>query len=107
MPMPPNEYIAALIIKHLRGELSPGEETALQDWMAKSENNRRIAESFLDEHKLDQAILDHWVKERIWTRLEAGIEETPVIPIWRRTGWRMAAAATILLAIAGIYLLRS
>ena len=105
--MSPNEYIASLIIKHLQGQLTPSEQAELQDWMAESESHRLIAESFLEEQKLARGILDHWVKGRIWARLESGIAEGTIVPLWSRTWWRFAAAATLVLAIVGFYLVRS
>lgn len=89
--------IKQLIIRRLQEELTPAEQQELSDWINASPFNKEIAEEFLDEKKLQQAVHDLYTsKEKVWQRLNEAIPGTKVVPMFRKTIFRWAAASVII-----------
>jgi len=99
-------WIASLLEKHVRKEqLTPGEQEAIEKWLAVSEGNRALFERITDESQLALALVE----------LQGADTESALVKAHARIGgnvrlrvlrWRWAAAAAVLLFTAigvGIY----
>ncbi|HTJ11789.1 MAG TPA: FecR domain-containing protein [Dinghuibacter sp.] len=97
-----SERIIRLISGYLAGSLDEAERAELERWMAASELNRRAVEDFQSDDALRAADLSA-IRDRIWERLDAHIPEarTRTFPVWR---W--VAAAAVVAAIVGVFMLR-
>ncbi|NII25846.1 FecR family protein [Pseudoflavitalea sp. X16] len=91
--------IRVLILKHLRGTLTPEENNVLQEWKAASRENRRLFDTFEDEEALTQEMKDYFS-----FRKEAARRRKEVVVMDRRntrhTWYKYAAAAVLLIAVS-------
>ena len=99
-------WIAGLLEKHIRKEqLTPGEQEAIEKWLAVSEGNRALFERITDESQLALALveLQGADTESALVKAHARIDGNVRPRVLR---WRWAAAAAVLVFIAvgvGIY----
>src|SRR5690606_33792497 len=96
--------IATLISKYLRGELTEEESNALQQWVQEKEENSQLLESFLDREKIQEDVtyVSNIDVDAAWRQVRK--KQQKKRPIYRYAG---AAAALVLLAIAGWFMLPS
>ena len=100
------QRIAALIIKHLRGELTSEENTELQEWIEASAENRDLFNRLSNEDTFKQDIIEfHESKLNTWNKIDTAISEVPVVTMKpnRRRNY-LAAASVIVLLSAGAWL---
>ncbi len=99
-------YVASLIVKHLKGELTEKEEQYLNNWLAESEQNRLLFWKLTNEERLESQSAEFISTdvEAAWRRLQAKM----VTKTSRKASGRiwMAAAAVSILAIASWELLQ-
>lgn len=105
--------IAALIVKHLKQELTAPEREALEAWLAESPEHRRLLDRLDDEHLLQEDISEiaridtAGARERLVARLfsQAGAAESEPGPrrffLRGNRRWYAAAAAVVLLVLCG------
>ncbi|RBL90158.1 FecR family protein [Chitinophaga flava] len=107
--MEPNKFPSDLLQKYLDGVISETESTALFAWLREnpSENNEAlevVLQEAYDGSMKEKPALSADASQRILNRLMVSINETEsvrTIPFLRRTWVRYAAAAVLLLAVAG------
>ena len=100
---PVSFYIASLIVKQLKGELTNAEQQDLNKWLAASKQNRDLFRQLTDTDELEREIkeLDDIDTEAAWQRIEQRMLTAPErhnrnkVKLW----WQ--AAAIFILAIAG------
>jgi len=86
-----------LLRRYLAGKASPEETARIDKWYAS-----------LDETTAGTDINDAAIKEQLYQRILAGLNEAPkVIPFYRRSFFRAAAAAVLLIATAATVFLLS
>jgi ferric-dicitrate binding protein FerR (iron transport regulator) len=96
---------ASLILRYLRGGLTPKEEEELEHWLDAAEQNRVFFEKLKEERELEQELsfftaLD---TEKAWQRIASQtIEKDKAISLWRRNTaiWKYAAVIALMLAAA-------
>lgn len=102
------QRIAALIVRRLQGDLTPAEESELQEWIQGSDENRELFARLTNDQTLQQELIEFYEsKENVWNKIEAGISNTPVVPIQakKRRNINILVAASIVLALsAGAFL---
>ncbi|SMD02011.1 FecR family protein [Pedobacter africanus] len=89
--------IEILLNKYLQGTATAKERTAVEEWYLKFKETERpeITDTFVESST-----------DRIWQRLEAQFdlpEQTTTIPLHRRISTWAAAAAIVLVALAGLF----
>lgn len=93
------DQLRKIITKRLLGEISEEEERELRDWLAESEDNRRLMEELASENFLKRAIVDRnkVSRERCWNKLESLTtgRRTRII----RLRWLGVAAAVLVLGV--------
>lgn len=100
--MTEQEHIARLLHKYLQGSLTETETLRLENWKVQSEANRQFFDALQDEEQLSRWIAeDHpdRLKEaegRIYAKLLHQIPALRIVPIFRRSWFRVAAAASVL-----------
>lgn len=109
------QHLIALFKGHLRGDLSAADQEQLDDWIAASERNRRLFESFDDEEQLRQLILQYHQEEeenaeemilqKIKLGLGGSLTKAPVKKLHSKWSWGWVAAATMVVSGVGGYLL--
>ena len=103
-----NERIVQLIYRRLKGlPLNAEEIIEVEDWLARSESNRRTYQNLSDEAWLKEAKKKYYApgKEAGLAQLrEQLLEEAPVIRSYRMA-WFAAACVAILLTVGGFYLM--
>lgn len=104
-----NETITDILLLHLNGiALTASQEQQLQQWLEASGNNRNALHLLEDPAFLQQSIRQ-WdsydaSRQAGWERLSGQIFSKKPVPLLRRLRW-VAAAAILLLAVAGTWLL--
>jgi transmembrane sensor len=112
--------LKALILKHLREELTSSEQDELQHWINHSEENRELFGQLTDPDKLRKNMQEfHEARATIWDKIDLQVAEekaaresdtretdTSDTPRTKRRIWAYAAAASLLLLSTGIYLLQ-
>jgi transmembrane sensor len=105
--------LKALILKHLREELTPSEQDELQHWINHSEENRELFGQLTDPDKLRKNMQEfHEARATIWNRIDLQVGEekaarkadTSHTTRTKRRIWAYAAAASLLLLSTGVYL---
>ncbi len=103
------EHIAFLLYKELEGNLSEAEAIELQRWGAENPEHEKFLEEIMDEDKFADMLKMHHpenkkaIRESILKKIEGQLE-FKVVPLYRRSFFRIAVAACIaLLVIAGGY----
>lgn len=103
-----NERIVQLIYRRLKGlPLNAEENNEVNEWLARSESNRRTYHNLSDEAWLKDAKRKYFApgKESGLVQLrEQLLEEAPVIRSYR-AAWFAAACVAILLTVGGFYLM--
>ncbi|WP_266202458.1 FecR family protein [Pontibacter kalidii] len=92
---------ANLILRHLRGELSPQEEKELELWLSSGEGNRRLFEKIKGEHEQALAFFSSLDTDAAWQRVasQTVAQEEQTRSLWRHTAlWKYAAVITLILA---------
>lgn len=99
------EYIIQLIVKRLRGELSPEEETFFMAWKARSKANEELYERLENEYveHTEYPLYEQFNARRSWPSVKEGIQRRGSI----RRLYRGAAAAAIVLLCVSSYLMFS
>jgi len=99
-------YVAGLIMKHLRGELTELEEAVLNAWIEESEANRLLFHDLTDPERLHSS-LGHLSKDSsaAFERLKKKFAASSPKTIRLASPWRWAAVAAVLIVAAGIALL--
>ncbi len=101
--------IAALIKKHLDGELNAEEQARLDGWLSTNESNRTLYNQLTDKRSLMAAVdsLYRIDKKKGLKRLMEGIkpkaEQVPLVEMESRKGigwWKYPAAAAVILGLA-------
>lgn len=90
-------HLAGLIEKAEAGTASPEEIARLNEWYHSFDDT--TAHIYTDDPN-EKAALETRMRERLLSHIKQ--EQTPVIPVWRRT-WFRAAAAVLLVLVAGSY----
>lgn len=102
-----NEQLREALRKQWAGEpLTGGEQALLDDWLAASPDNRAVWEALNDESALDQQFREwnRYDRQTVWQKTTALRQPAKVRRLYR---WAAAAAAVLLIAVAGAYLLRT
>jgi transmembrane sensor len=109
--MPLNENIADLIIKHLQETITAEESQTLEQWIAASDENRtkfnRIANG--DTLREDLVLFiesDQRIRERVYAKLPEVQDALSVTPKRNWMRWASVAAAVLVIAIGGFFLLK-
>lgn len=109
-----NDHIAGLIIKHLQETISAEETQTLTQWIATSDDNKAKFDRFTNGETLSEDLMafslsDQQIKDQVYTQLPEVQEALTVIVTpkrhWMR--WASVAAAVLVIAFAGIWMLRS
>lgn len=91
--------IRMLLLKHLRGTLTPEESSTLQEWTATSPENQQLFDSLTKEDTLMQEMKDYFS-----FRKEAASRRKEVLVMDRQpahhTWYKYAAAAVLLIAVS-------
>jgi ferric-dicitrate binding protein FerR (iron transport regulator) len=104
--------ISQLIFKNLEGSISGEEKTQLDNWITADPANRELFDELSNDDSLSAAIMEFHpdgrpkAKERIWAKVmeQAGkFKPSPVIPIYRRSFFKVAVAASIILVLGTGY----
>jgi transmembrane sensor len=107
------ERISSLLLKHLRGELSPPEEIELLQWKGESSENRELFAKLTDEASLQKLLQDYYYfKETAWKKL---LEKAPELKRggvkkkrrWLRPSVIAATLVIIMGAAALVYIARN
>lgn len=91
------EEIDALISKYLLGEATPEEAMQLDDWRSASLENETIFQ--------ESARAMGWIEQETstnlaWDKVKPQLQQkAPIIPLYKRTGFRIAAGIAILLTV--------
>ncbi len=108
-----NEHIDELIGKLLAGEATTSEHALITDWLEESEENQRYFSQMKKIFEGSSAIADNhgYDTDAAWRKLKQRLDTSrgkvvPLNPGTTTFQWWKAAAAILVLAIAGIYLLR-
>jgi transmembrane sensor len=103
------DNLTDLLMKHLQGSLSDGEQEQLGHWLEQSGRNRRLFESINDEEQLRQQVLLYHREGAedneaiILSKIRQQLSNDPVIPVRKiHTLRRWMSAAAIALVLAGI-----
>lgn len=100
--------IRVLMLKYLRGTLTPEENSTLQQWKAASAENQQLFNTFENEDTLTREMKDYFSfrKEAARRRKEAGVIK---MRHTRHSWYKYAAAAVLLVALPliGFFLFRS
>lgn len=109
MPFSDLQHRASLLILgYLKQELSPAEKKELDQWLAASPQHQQLFDELVSEDRLPGEIAElEGLKSRIAGKIFAEIPQAkPVLPLYRRTFFRVAAAAAILIIVlTGSYFL--
>jgi len=96
-------HIADLIVKRIRGSISPGEQKKLEGWISESPENQELYNRTSDPNrqlgKLE--IYDLFDKEKSWTNLEDELFGRKTIRFEPRKFLRYAAAILLPLMVGG------
>lgn len=96
------EYLAALLLKQLRHEITEAELQYLENWKASHPSHALVSEQVNDSQQLlhDLLALKQVDMEGRWQQISAQIEPVrKTVPLYRR--WYAYAAAALILLIAG------
>ena len=110
--MTEQQRIALLLNKYLQGSLSETDARLLEQWKRQSDTNQRFLDALQHEDQLSRWIAeDHPdrlqdVEERIYAKVLHQIPELQIIPLYRRSWFRVAAVASVLLMVGLTYCLR-
>lgn len=93
--------MAELSARSAENRIGDAEKAELEAWAARSESNRRLLETFMDQDKRDQALKEM----RQYNAVSAWQQVQPKMKVGRSAGRRrMAAAAVIALLLGSAYL---
>jgi ferric-dicitrate binding protein FerR (iron transport regulator) len=100
--------IAALLHKHLKGELAAEEQKRLDDWLSQSEQNRLLLQKISDREQLTNEVKEYYDIRQQIEKLAArhSREKARVVNLFsKKTTWLrwVAAAAVMLLLAAGTF----
>jgi hypothetical protein len=73
-PMPHNDHIAGLILKHLQEEFTADEKSVLEKWIAADGGNRKQLEQLANDETLQKELFanaesDRRIKEQVYARI--------------------------------------
>jgi ferric-dicitrate binding protein FerR (iron transport regulator) len=96
----PTQEISALIIKHLKGVLSPAEQQQLDVWLSASPENRALFNELTDEQQMNEVLATYTEdKKAIWSKIIEQAPELHETPVYRMRWARYAAVAAVLLLL--------
>lgn len=104
--MTENEQYSLLLYKYLQGTLSQEEQELLGKWLAAGRENRKLLEELSHEDSLAEAVREYHPEnrsarqDRILAAIRMRTKMGSVVPLYRRSFFRVAVAASILLFIA-------
>lgn len=112
MAYTPDQY-KELFQRLINSSLSPGDTQQLLDWLGSNDHDPVAAELILKQLEVADGRPDEAAMQALEARLHNILTldngeqtaEVAVIPFYRKTGWRVAAAVAVLLTVAGLYLL--
>lgn len=98
-------YIASLIVKHLRQELTVEENSILNSWLEESYENRKLFDELIDEDAVKTKLnaFNAVDRDRLWQRTQLKLAQAGVShprPVRRVLAWLPYAAAAILIVTA-------
>lgn len=97
---------ASLILRHLRGELTPPEEEKMERWLQEKEENRHFFDKIQNERALEKELrfFSAIDTDKAWQRIASQTTAQKQKPgSWRNTaGWKYAAAIALILATAAV-----
>ena len=98
-----NYHIADLIVKKIRGKITPGEQQELELWLNSDPGNQALYNRATDPRKqLDKLeIYGLFNKEKVWANLEDELFGTKTVRFTPRKILRYAAAILLPLIVAG------
>ncbi|MFT3949751.1 MAG: FecR domain-containing protein [Agriterribacter sp.] len=103
--MTEQQQIALLLHKYLQGSLTETETLLLESWKAQSEANQRFFDALQNEEQLSRWIAeDHpdrlkETEESIYAKVLHQIPALRIVPLYRRSWFRLAAAAVVIFMI--------
>jgi transmembrane sensor len=109
--MPLNENIADLIIKHLQETITAEETQTLEQWIAASDENRSKFNRITNGDTLREDLVlfiesDQRIRERVYAKLPEVQDALSITPKRNWMRWASVAAAVLLIAIGGFFLLK-
>ncbi|HEX5154285.1 MAG TPA: FecR domain-containing protein [Parafilimonas sp.] len=103
---PESFYIASLIVKHLKDELTTTEQEELNAWLMAGEQNRALFRELTDADALEKQmqILRDTDTDAAWQSVEQKLVIKQTEQVSKRVAkiWWRAAAAVFILAVAGL-----
>lgn len=96
--------VKRLIVKRLIGEITPDEQQALDEWLARSEANRELHEELSSANFIKEAVTDDHSGEQaaVWDRIDRLTLRARRITLYRHLA-RVAAVIAILLGVTLAY----
>lgn len=107
--MTEQQQIALLLHKYLQGSLTETETLLLESWKRQSEANQRFFDALQNEAQLSRWIAeDHpdrlkETEERIYAGVLHQIPGLRIVPLYRRSWFRVAVAASVLFIVGLTY----
>jgi transmembrane sensor len=98
-----NEQIIEVIVSYLKGEITPVQETILNNWINLSDKNKQLFDKISNSKFLSEQLLQYqsFDKEKIWNNLQSFLEQKNK-HLNRKVIWlRWAAAAVFAGLIVG------
>lgn len=94
------EYIADLLLKHLKGDLNPEEEIELLVWRKSSEENEALFQELSNPEKLASMMKDYYkYKDQIWDKITKRTQAEVLPKIKGTRGRKMLLIAASLLVV--------
>ncbi|WP_181163805.1 FecR domain-containing protein [Pontibacter mangrovi] len=97
---------ASLLLRYLRGELSPEEEAELEGWMQEKEEHQRFVDKLRDEQRLEEELqfFSSIDTDKAWQRIASRtIDQKPVRSLWKSPALWKYAAVLALVASAALF----
>ncbi|MBL4734328.1 MAG: FecR domain-containing protein [Flavobacteriales bacterium] len=98
-----------LIVKHFTNEISPGDETVLNEWLELSEENKKQFEQLKELLQLSDKSFKTYTPNTAeqWDQLKAKIDaessSAKVIPLLGRHWWKVAAVAVLIIGAGYLF----
>ncbi|MBX3240852.1 MAG: FecR domain-containing protein [Chitinophagaceae bacterium] len=107
--MTEQQQIALLLYKYLQASLTETEALRLENWKAQSEANRHFFDALQDEDQLSRWIAGDYpgrlqdTEESIYVKVLHQIPALRITPLYRRSWFRVAVAASVLFIVGLTY----
>jgi len=106
------EPIKSLLLKHLRAQTTPEEQTVIEAWLAASKANQELFAELNDPDLVARSLekMDLLHEDQVWQRLQANTTGKPPVHrvhFLRRYGWAAAAVFFVLLGTGAWWILHN